>query len=137
MRSLFLAAAISCLSLPAAATDESEPPTGAAGGKIIFRQTCASCHGKDALGAGPVAKSLKTPPADLTRIAARRGGFSADAVAAFVDGRENVAAHGPREMPVWGESLAQAVSDKDVREARIARAIQMVVQYVETIQIQK
>ena len=134
MRSLLLAAAFSCLLLPVAAPDVPEP-TGAAGGKIIFRQTCASCHGNDARGAGPVARSLKTPPADLTRIAARRGAaFSADAVAAFVDGREYVAAHGPREMPVWGESLAQAVNAKDVREARIAGAIHMVVQYLETIQ---
>ena len=135
MRSLFLAAAISCLSYSAAATDEPEPPPAILGGKVIFQQVCASCHGKDARGAGPVAQSLKTPPADLTRIAARRGGyFSTATVTAFVDGRENVGAHGTREMPVWGESLAQAVSDKDVRDARVASAIQMVVKYLETIQ---
>ena len=134
MRSLFLAAAISCLSLPAIATDEAEPP-GTLGGKMIFQQNCASCHGKDGRGAGPAAKSLKTPPADLTRITARHGGsFPADLVAAHVDGRESVAAHGSRDMPVWGESLAQAVNDKDLRDARIARAIQLVVQYLETIQ---
>lgn len=35
---------------------------------------CASCHGVDAKGEGPVAKSLNVKPSDLTRIAARSGG---------------------------------------------------------------
>jgi mono/diheme cytochrome c family protein len=135
MRSVFLAAALTCLSLPAAAADQSETPTGPAGGRIIFQQICAPCHGKDAKGTGPVAKSLKTPPADLTGIAVRHGGsFPAEATKAFIDGRTDVAAHGSREMPVWGDSLAQAVNDKDTREGRIARAIQMLVQYLETVQ---
>jgi mono/diheme cytochrome c family protein len=135
MRSVFLAAAITSLSLPAAAAQESESPTGPAGGKIIFQQICAPCHGKDAKGTGPVAKSLKTPPADLTGIAARRGGsFPAKTIEAFIDGRTDIAAHGSREMPVWGDSLAQAVNDKDTREGRIGRAIQMLVQYLETVQ---
>jgi mono/diheme cytochrome c family protein len=135
MRSAFLAAVFTCLSLSASAADQAEPPTGPAGGKIIFRQVCAPCHGTDARGGGPVAESLKTPPADLTRIAARHGGsFPAEAIAAFIDGRKDVAAHGSREMPVWGDSLAQAVNDKDTREKRIERAIQMLVQYLETVQ---
>lgn len=133
MRSLFLVVAISCLSYPVGATDE--PPPAILGGKVIFQEVCASCHGKDGRGAGPVAQSLKTPPADLTRIAARRAGyFSAATVTSLIDGREIVTAHGPREMPVWGESLAQAVSDKELRDARVTRAIQMVVKYLETIQ---
>jgi hypothetical protein len=46
---------------------------------------------------------LKVPPADLTRIAARRGGrFDAAEVAAYIDGRVDITAHGRREMPVWG-----------------------------------
>jgi mono/diheme cytochrome c family protein len=133
MRPLFFAAFVTCLSSYAAA--QVQPPTGSAGGKIIFRQVCATCHGTDARGTGPVAKSLKTPPADLTRIATRRGGtFPSDEVATFIDGRKDVAAHGSREMPVWGDSLAQAVDNKDTREKRIEEAIHMLVQYMETIQ---
>jgi mono/diheme cytochrome c family protein len=134
MRPPLLLIALTSLSLPAAAADQVEAPTGAAGGKIIFRQLCASCHGKDATGGGPVAKTLKIHPADLTRIVERHGSFSADLVAAHIDGRESVEAHGSREMPVWGDSLAKAVADKDVREKRIDRAIQMVVEYLKTIQ---
>jgi mono/diheme cytochrome c family protein len=133
MRAMLLAAVVASLSFSVA--EGAEPPTGPAGGKIIFEQACASCHGTDARGTGPAARGMKTPPADLTRIAARHGGsFPADAIATFIDGRKDVAAHGSREMPVWGDSLAQAVTDKDTREERIERAIQMLVQYLETLQ---
>jgi len=72
-------------------------------GAELFIGYCASCHGRDARGTGPVAASLSIPPADLTRIAARRGGrFEASEVAAYIDGRTDVIAHGRREMPVWG-----------------------------------
>jgi hypothetical protein len=37
-------------------------------------------------------------------------------------------------MPVWGESLANAVADEKVREERIARAIRDLVAYLESIQ---
>jgi mono/diheme cytochrome c family protein len=134
MRPTLLAIALLGLALPAAAADEDQPPTGAAGGKIIFRQLCASCHGKDATGNGPVAKTLKTHPPDLTRITERHGTFSQDMVASHIDGRESVEAHGSREMPVWGDALANAVPDTVVREERIRRAIHMVVLYLETIQ---
>jgi len=72
-------------------------------GADLFVSYCGSCHGRDARGAGPVASALSVPPADLTRIAARRGGrFEASEVAAYIDGRTDVTAHGRREMPVWG-----------------------------------
>jgi len=133
MRQLLFVAFVTCLSSYAAAGVEE--PTGPAGGKIIFRQVCATCHGTDARGRGPVAKSLKTPPADLTRIATRRGGtFPADKISSFIDGRKEIAAHGSREMPVWGDSLAQAVNNIDTREKRIEQAIHMLVQYLETLQ---
>ena len=133
MRTALLAVIVTCLS--SRAVVGVEPPTGAAGGKIIFRQICATCHGTDARGTGPVAKSLKTPPADLTQIATRHGGsFPADEITTFIDGRKDVAAHGSREMPVWGDSLARAVNDNDTRERRIERAIQMLVQYLQTLQ---
>lgn len=134
MRPVLLAAFLTCLSSYAAAGDE---PTGPDGGKIIFRQVCATCHGTDARGTGPVAKSLKTPPADLTQIATRHdGAFPADEITTFIDGRKDIVAHGSREMPVWGDSLAQSVDNEDTRERRIEQAIEMVVQYLETIQKQ-
>jgi hypothetical protein len=47
---------------------------------------------------------LRIPPPDLTRIAQRRGGNFPDAeIAAQIDGRTVVPAHGSRDMPIWGQ----------------------------------
>lgn len=74
-----------------------------ASGKRLFDAYCSSCHGLGGQGNGPVAAALKTPPTDLRRIAQRAGGtFDAAKVAAFIDGRTRIEAHGEREMPVWG-----------------------------------
>jgi hypothetical protein len=44
--------------------------------------------------------------------------FPANAVAAYIDGRTQPAAHGERLMPVWGEVFRAATPDgeKTVRE---------------------
>ncbi len=47
---------------------------GSQSGRAIYADKCAVCHGRDGRGDGPLADSLGTPPADLTRIAARRDG---------------------------------------------------------------
>ena len=72
-------------------------------GKAEYRSGCASCHGIDAKGNGPVSKELKTHPADLTVLAKRNNGvFPVNAVYQIIDGRESIASHGSREMPIWG-----------------------------------
>jgi mono/diheme cytochrome c family protein len=97
-----LAAALGCNGAPSERARDEERARIEAGAQL-FSGYCASCHGFDARGGGPVAPMLTLPPADLTRIAARRGGrFDAAEVAAFIDGRIDVTAHGRREMPVWG-----------------------------------
>jgi mono/diheme cytochrome c family protein len=73
-------------------------------GKAMFDQYCTPCHGRDAKGDGPVAKALTKAPADLTQISARNGGtFPAVRVQRFISGEEVVAAHGTRDMPIWGD----------------------------------
>ncbi len=37
-----------------------------ANGRRIYEQQCMACHGRDGQGAGPIAKRLAHPPADLT-----------------------------------------------------------------------
>ena len=72
-------------------------------GESQYMQRCATCHGVDAKGNGPLAAELITSPADLTRLAKRNGGiFPENAVNEKIDGRRQVEAHGPRDMPVWG-----------------------------------
>jgi mono/diheme cytochrome c family protein len=83
-------------------------------GAILYERHCASCHGMEGRGDGPVAASLRTAPADLTQLAARSGGrFDESGAMSTIDGRRHVAEHGPRAMPVWG-----AVFEGERREAR-------------------
>jgi mono/diheme cytochrome c family protein len=80
---------------------------GADIGKQEYLSKCASCHGRDAKGDGPVAGSLKQKVADLTMLAKNSGGvFPFARIYDVIDGREAVAAHGPRDMPVWGEEYS-------------------------------
>src|SRR4029079_16380844 len=72
-------------------------------GQAEYQSGCASCHGVDAKGNGPVSKDLKTRPADLTVLAKKsKGAVPVNAVYQIIDARERVAGHGTREMPIWG-----------------------------------
>jgi mono/diheme cytochrome c family protein len=132
MRPAVLVLALTVPGVSAAA--QSKPPTGADAGAIVFRTICASCHGKDARGGGPVAASLKTKPANLRLIAKRRNGsFPQDEIEQHIDGRNAPPAHGTREMPVWGEELASAAPSEE-REQRRKQRIDEVVAYLKKIQ---
>jgi Cytochrome C oxidase, cbb3-type, subunit III len=81
------------------------------GGKVLYARFCASCHGVDGTGDGPVAASLTRRPSDLTTWARRHGGRFDDAeVMGVIDGRRVVAEHGTREMPVWGLMFEQELA---------------------------
>jgi mono/diheme cytochrome c family protein len=76
-------------------------------GEDLYRRFCASCHGVEGRGDGPVAASLRVEVPDLT-LAARRanGAYPRERIVRTIDGRYIIAAHGTRIMPVWGEDLA-------------------------------
>lgn len=90
-------------------------------GAKIFRSYCASCHGADGKGQGPVAGALRHPPSDLTLISRRNGGrFPRDRVKALIAGQEqSISAHGSREMPVWGPVFHEVERDQDWGEVRL------------------
>jgi mono/diheme cytochrome c family protein len=71
-------------------------------GRKLYQQYCASCHGTDAKGNGPVAAALKVAPSDLTILAKRHGHFDRLRVENSINGELNVPAHGSSDMPVWG-----------------------------------
>jgi mono/diheme cytochrome c family protein len=85
-----------------------------AAGEIEYRRHCASCHGVDAKGKGPVAKFLNVPPSDLSQLAKRNAGrFPFWEVYRIIDGREGIRGHGTREMPVWGDRFLAEAQGKD------------------------
>jgi mono/diheme cytochrome c family protein len=71
-------------------------------GAELYLDHCATCHGVDATGQGPMAGVLVIKPADLTKLAANNGGeFPTARVAARIDGRDPLVSHGS-PMPVYG-----------------------------------
>ncbi len=112
--------------------NKTESPTVVAveGGEI-FRDHCAVCHGKDGRGRGPATIALKGPVSDLTQIARTNGGvFPANRVKAVIDGTEESAAHGSREMPIWGPIFHNFEWDQDLGEVRLEN----VTNYLRSIQ---
>lgn len=102
-------------------------------GRHTFRTYCASCHGQEARGDGPVAEHLAVAPSDLTRISARNeGAFPAARVAQVIDGREPVRGHGSREMPIWGDAFRK--TDAALSEQEVEEKIAALVQFLESIQ---
>jgi mono/diheme cytochrome c family protein len=80
-------------------------------GKSEYQSSCASCHGADGKGNGPLRAQLKVPPSDLTVLARNNNGtFPATALYETIDGSKAVPAHGSREMPIWGERFNPIVS---------------------------
>lgn len=104
-------------------------------GAELYKRFCASCHGEGAEGDGPVAPFFKLTPPDLTRIAKRHGGkFPADQLQQIIDGRSKLAAHGTRNMPVWGLEFAQAESETPGAHERAQAMIARLVEYLRTLQ---
>lgn len=111
------------------------PPNNAVmpvSGKELYFAYCASCHGREAKGTGPAASALRVRPPDLTRIAIMNGGrFPTQRVENVISGDDpSLAAHGSREMPVWGPVFGQIAWDQDLGKVRIHN----LAKYLESIQ---
>ncbi|MGH7923315.1 MAG: c-type cytochrome [Candidatus Binatus sp.] len=105
-----------------------------ADGHKDFVRYCASCHGTDGLGDGPVAKSLVTPPANLRKLGDKYGmPLPAHRIAELIDGRNTARAHGSHEMPVWGEKLYE-MGAGERGEYGIGEVIDKIIAYLNTIQ---
>jgi mono/diheme cytochrome c family protein len=100
-------------------------------GPDLYRSYCASCHGTEGKGDGPVAPALNSKMPDLTTIAQRNGGvFPASRVNKIISGDQIIFAHGTREMPVWGPIFHQVQEDRDYGEVRL----QNLTNYLKSIQ---
>ena len=103
-------------------------------GMDLFKLYCASCHGRDGRGHGPVSSELRTPPSDLTSLARQNGGvFPRARVEASLRGRDQTIAHGSDEMPVWGPIF----KGLDTSDSRVKVRLANLVSYVESIQLKR
>jgi len=105
-------------------------------GKRAYLRTCASCHGTDGRGDGPVAPTLRVRPTNLTRLASKNGGtFPRAHVEDVVTGASPITAHGTSDMPVWRITFGPTSSGAAAAAAlRRRRWLNGLVDYLETIQ---
>lgn len=105
-------------------------------GAQLFAQFCASCHGAQGRGDGPVAPTLKVEVPDLSRLVRHAGDpFPTEQVRRIVDGRAILAAHGARRMPVWGYEFATATaSEPEAGAETAAKLVDRLVAHVATLQ---
>jgi mono/diheme cytochrome c family protein len=94
-RVLACLSALALTAVPALAQDVDQ-------GRALFQTHCATCHGADATGQGPLAGALVLQPVDLTALAAGNGGaFPLERVLRRIDGTDPLVSHGS-PMPVYG-----------------------------------
>ena len=107
-------------------------------GKKEYDTRCAVCHGSAGKGDGPYVNQLKAGSSDITMLAKDNGGeFPTARVLGVLDGRSEVQAHGPREMPLWGSVyLAEGPADKlpKEREGYVNEHLRALIAYLETLQ---
>jgi len=104
-------------------------------GKSEYQAGCATCHGVDGKGKGPLSSQLTVMPADLTVLAKRNSGvFPVSAVYEVIDGRKAVTAHGTSEMPIWGDRYKSGSVLYPYVELSVRTRILAVIDYLNSIQ---
>ena len=101
------------------------PNTSALSGEEMYAAYCASCHGRDATG-GPSAPDLRV----LSK--QNNGKFPLAFVKEAIRGESRMAAHGPKDMPVWGRVFRYVGSGSRLEvEVRISN----LAEYLKSLQI--
>lgn len=133
MRCLFAVSALllSCLSVAPVSAQSFADYSG----RDLFMRFCASCHGVNGTGDGPVGQGLAVMVPDLTRLA-RRYGNHMDQVKLreIIDGRSVVIAHGTRTMPVWGYEFWVEEGADVKAEASVRTIVDKLIDYLRSIQ---
>ena len=105
-------------------------------GRTAYLENCASCHGLDAKGDGPMARGLTTAPPDLTMIASRNGGvFPTDQVMSTIDGLDR-GEHFNAAMPEFGagDMGATVIVEEDGLGTPVPMQLLVLAEYLESIQ---
>lgn len=126
------AALLVCVALPTLAQD-------AAVGEELFRVHCATCHGLEAAGQGPMAGVLLVPPANLTALLADNDGvFPTERIVQRIDGRDPLVSHGS-PMPVYGfffEGDDTAIKAPSGQPILTSKPIVDLLAYLQSVQVQ-
>ena len=73
-------------------------------------------------------------PTNLTRLAKQEGGkFPFEAVRRYIQGADEVTAHGNREMPIWGQ-VFRSMGSVDTARSQAELRTHNLVKYIESIQ---
>lgn len=107
-------------------------------GAELYRVHCATCHGSEATGHGPMASVLVIQPTDLTTLTEANGGsFPIERVVKRIDGRDPLASHGS-PMPVYGyffeEGASKAVKIPNGQPIMTSEPVVELLAYLETLQ---
>jgi mono/diheme cytochrome c family protein len=109
-------------------------PATPGSGKDLYRAHCASCHGVNGKGDGPVADSMRMRPTDLTLLSQNNGGkFPEFRLRKMLGGVDDLPAHGGKQMPVWGPLLTGA-SPNNARNSVVVRNL---IAYLQSIQAKR
>ncbi|MFD1157531.1 c-type cytochrome [Roseovarius aestuarii] len=108
-------------------------------GEETYLRYCATCHGLDASGHGPMRSVLTVQPADLTRLTAENGGvFPLFRVVQRIDGRDPLVAHGS-PMPIYGdlfEGRDTSLKTDAGQPVMTSRPVADLVAYIRTLQVE-
>ena len=115
---LSLAALCAAGAIGTRAQDQNQlPPDYVPSGAAIYTQYCASCHGTDAKGNGPIKQVLRKPAPDLTTLAKRHGGkFPYAYVVGVLRFSPGISSHGSGDMPMWGPLFEYYYNQKSAQQ---------------------
>ena len=130
--------AVLLLALSAGGLQAQEAGNAGVSGEADYNMYCANCHGEDGKGNGPKAFGLGKPVPDITTLSKRYGSFPREQLVRMIDGRDPIAGHVDREMPVWGiwfkEEAAAELGGAEGDEGSVARRLANLISYIETLQ---
>lgn len=131
MKRLALACAAAALALPALAEDDMGP------GELYYTQYCATCHGMEGAGDGPLTELMTTKVTDLSMLAENNEGeFPMLHVIHVIDGRTGLRSHGG-PMPVYGALFDEESDAGEFGSALYTRGkILSIAYYIEGLQAQ-
>jgi len=108
-----------------------------AAGKQEFRHSCVVCHGLTGKGESVMTtlNLLAIKPPDLRQLRKRnKGTFPFWQMYRVIDGRQEIIAHGSRDMPIWGDVFIPQENGSIADDARAIGRILQLLYYLESIQ---